>query len=57
MVGTGEGPLFIAEKFALHQVFRNRCTVDCHKRLVPSVTGLMDHAGDEFLAGAVFPLQ
>ncbi len=34
--GTGEGALFVAEQFALHQFLGNRPAIDRHKRSVMS---------------------
>ena len=50
---TGEGALFVPEQFAFDQRFRNRRTVDRHKRLIGSGAVQMDRPRHQLLAGPV----
>ncbi len=42
----------MAEEFAFHELGRNRATVDRHKGRFGARPAVVDHAGNEFLAGA-----
>jgi len=50
--GAGEGALDVAEELAFEERFREGGTVHGEKAPVDPGTGIMDEAGDEFLAGA-----
>ena len=52
--GAGERAAFMAEEFALEQLFGNRGAIDRKKRLLAAVAVMINRAGDEFLAGAAF---
>ena len=52
-----EGTFLVAKEFALDQGPRNRCQVDCHKRVVPSIRSIVNGLGDQILAGSALPLQ
>src|ERR1035437_6764232 len=52
--GAGERAAFMAEEFALEQLFGNRGAIDRKKRLLATVAVMINRAGDEFLAGAAF---
>ncbi len=49
--------LFMAEQFALQQIFGNRIAIDGHKRSLLTRTAPMDGGRRHFLAGAAFPQQ
>ena len=53
-MGVGEGPLLVAEQFALGQRFGDGRAVDGDKRLVAAAAEVMDRLGDNLLARAVF---
>ena len=55
--GAGEGAGDVAEQFALDQAFRNRRAVDRHKGLLAALAGLVQLAGEDFLAAAGFALD
>ena len=44
-VSAGKAAFFVAEKFAFHQIFRNRTAVDSNKGMVGAGRQLMDTAG------------
>ena len=50
-VGAAERALFVAEQFALHQVFRKGGAVDVDPRTAAAMGRLMDGPRDQFLAG------
>ena len=50
--GAGERAAFMAEEFALEQLFGNRGAIDRQKRLRAAVAVMINRAGDKFLAGA-----
>ena len=52
---VGEGALHMAEQFRIEQAFGDRAQIDRQKRLCRAPRPRMDFAGDQFLAGAVFP--
>ena len=54
---AGEGALLVAEELALHQLARQRRTIHRHQRALAAPAGFMNGAGDQFLAGAGFPLN
>ncbi len=41
----------MSEQFAFDQFTRDRCHVDGHERTCPPLAMVVQHAGDEFLAG------
>ena len=54
VLGAAESSFFVAEKLALHQMFRQRGAIDVDERL-PRARGIvMNGARDQFLAGAAF---
>ena len=55
--GTGEGAFFIAEQFRFEQRFRQTGAIHGDERPLGARTGLVNHAGDEFLARAGFAQQ
>ena len=52
--GAGECALLVAEQFALEQVGGNGAAVDSDEGPVAARTGVVDGAGDDFLAGTGF---
>ncbi len=52
--GAGEGAFFVAEEFALEQVFGDGAAVDGDEGVLPPLAVVMDRLGDQFLAGAAF---
>ena len=54
-LGAGEGPLAMAEKFAFHQMLRQRPAVHRHQRPTRPRAPLMDRPRHQFLACAGFP--
>ena len=52
--GAGEGALFMAEKFAFQEVFRNGGAVDADVIVLAPLAQTVQGAGDEFLARAAF---
>ena len=44
LIRAGKAAFFVAEKFAFHQVFRNRTAVDSNKRFVGAVGQLVNRA-------------
>src|SRR4029434_7962663 len=48
--GAGKRPLFMTEKLALQEFFRQSDTVDRNKRLVFSIARVMDRSGEYLLA-------
>src|SRR5688572_11227365 len=53
-MGTGEGALFVTEKFAFQKSFRNCPAVDGYERSGLSVTEVVDGLGRAFFARAAF---
>src|SRR5579863_7257473 len=51
-VGAAEGPFFISEQLALHQVFGKRCAVDVDPRATAAMRRFMDSASDKLLASS-----
>src|ERR1700728_236827 len=54
LIRTGESALHVAEKLALDQSRNERSAIDWNKWLVAEWTGIMNRAGDHFLAGSAF---
>ena len=52
--GVGERALLVAEQFAFQQRFGERRAVDGDERLIAAAAEVVDRAGDDLLAGAVF---
>ena len=50
-IGTGEGPLAMAEELALDQVLGQRAAVDRDERAAGAIALLVEAARDQFLAG------
>jgi len=55
--GTGEGTALVAEQLRLQHAFGKGGTVDLDERGIGATAVVVDEAGDEFLAGAAFPLD
>src|SRR5262249_21233652 len=55
--GPGEGALDMAEEMALHQTFRNRRAVERDQGAIAAGAGVVDRAGDEFLARAALAVD
>ena len=53
-ISAREAPFFMAEKFTFHQVMRNSSAIDRDKKLCRPGSLLMDHPGNQFLAGTGF---
>src|SRR5260221_4195073 len=53
-IGAGERAFFVAEEFALHQVFGNGAAVDGDELRLAARAAGMDQARGDFLAGAGF---
>ena len=53
-VGAREAALDVPEQLRLEERFRDAGAVDRHERLC-AAAGVVDRAGDDFLAGAAFP--
>jgi hypothetical protein len=54
---AGERPPFVAEEFALDQIVRDRGAVDRDERFARAGAGLMDRAGEDFLARSRFAVD
>src|SRR5580698_784502 len=54
LIRSRESTLHVAEKLALDQSRNERSAVDWNKWLVAEWTGIMNRAGDHFLAGSAF---
>src|SRR3989475_9712444 len=52
VLGAGEGPLDVAEEFALEEAFRDRAAVDPDEGAPRPAAVTVDDAGDDFLARA-----
>ncbi len=53
-MGTGKGAFFVTEQFTFQQVFRNRGTVNGHKRLLTAGTQIMNRMGNYLFPCATF---
>ncbi len=53
-IRAGEGALFVAEEFGLHQGLGEGGTVEADERMVRAIAALDDGLGNEFLADAAF---
>src|SRR5947209_13218614 len=56
-VRTGESPFFMPEELGLHQVLRQRCTIDANEGCLAAVSERNDSPRYKFLACAAFATQ
>ena len=53
-VRTGKGTRLMSEQFTFQQAFRQSCTVNLEKGLVPARRQVVKPVSDQFLAGSPF---